>query len=316
MKIIFGGTANFAIPALKKLATSKQQILAVYTKPDREAGRGLKLTKSPIKKLAEELNLPIYQPENFKNEAAQNELKNLGPDIFIDVAYGLLLPEEVLKIPRFGCINIHPSLLPRWRGAAPIQRAILAGDEFTGVSIMQIDSGLDTGPILQQEKFAIDPNDTTSSLENRLAHLGAELLLEVLEKLEHGISTATPQSNFNSTYAEKITKEEAKIDWQKSAEEISRMVRAFNPWPIAYTQIAEQTLRIWQAMPLTALSTTLNTKKSCGTILNAGTQGIDVQTGDGILRLQMIQFPGGRALPVSEILKSKKEFFNVSKKFN
>jgi len=311
MNIVFAGTPKFALPALVQIASSsRHKICAVYTKPDRPAGRGLHLLPSPVKEKALTLNLPILQPENFKNIVEQEKLKAFQADIFIDVAYGVILPREVLSLPRYGCINIHPSLLPRWRGAAPIQRAILAGDKVTGCSIMRMDEGLDTGDILLQEKVAIQSEDTAATLENKLAELGAVLLLHVLDQIEQGSLKEIPQSTSGATYAEKLSKEEALINWQKSAVEIDRMVRAFNPWPIAFTKIEDSTLRIFRSVPLSETS-----QSQPGTILYSDQNGIDIATGQGVLRLLEIQLPGGKVLPVSEILKSKKELFAAGNVF-
>ncbi|MFA6408571.1 MAG: methionyl-tRNA formyltransferase [Gammaproteobacteria bacterium] len=306
MNIIFAGTPKFALPAFENLLSSKHRICAVYTKPDRPVGRGLHLLPSPVKEKTLALNLPILQPENFKNPAEQEKLIALQSDIFIDVAYGVILPREILNLPRYGCINIHPSLLPRWRGAAPIQRAILAGDKVTGCSIMRMDEGLDTGDILLQENMAIQPDDTAATLENNLAKLGATLLLKVLDQIEQGTVKEIKQPESGAIYAEKLSKEEALIDWNKSAVELDQMVRALNPWPVAFTKVDDITIRIFRAIPLSE-----NSKTQPGTILHSDKNGIDIATGQGVLRLLEIQLPGGKVLPVSEILKSKKDLFAV-----
>lgn len=307
MNIIFAGTPNFALPAFEKLLSSKHKICAVYTKPDRPAGRGLHLLASPVKEKALALNLPILQPENFKNITEQERLKSFQSDIFVDVAYGVILPHAILNLPHYGCINIHPSLLPRWRGAAPIQRAILAGDKETGCSIMRMDEGLDTGAILLQEKLIIKPEDITETLEKNLAELGATLLLRVLDKIEQGTLKEIPQSENGATYAAKLSKEEALINWNKSAAELDCMVRAFNPWPIAFTKIQDTTIRIFRAIQLNE-----DFKTHPGTIVRSDKNGIDIAAHQGILRLLEIQLPGGKVLPVGEILKSKKDLFAVS----
>ncbi len=314
MKIIFAGTPRFAIPALKALINSSHKICAVYTQPDRPAGRGQKLTASPVKQLALMSNLPVYQPLTLKNPETQKELRNSGADVFIDVAYGLLLPETVLNIPKFGCVNIHPSLLPRFRGAAPIQRAILAGDPITGVTIMQMDAGLDTGAIYKQQPLPITNTDTAETLMEKAADIGAKLLLEVLTEIENGSAKITPQSNDQTTYANKISKEEGKIDWHKSAEEIERMIRAFNPWPIAYTENENNYVRIWQA----AIKNHEKLAESFtpGTIINTGKDGIDVATGNGVLQLLKIQLPGGKQLLVQDILNAHHHLFATGKKFS
>ena len=311
MKVIFAGTPEFALPALKALLNSKHEICAVYTKPDRRAGRGLRLMASPVKQMALAANLTVVQPLSLKDYAALEQLKGFAADVLVDVACGLLLPKEVLTIPRLGCVNIHPSLLPRWRGAAPMQRAILAGDAMTGLTIMQMDVGLDTGAIFRQESILLGPQDTTATVEPRLAELGAKMLLSVLEELENGIAKAIPQDDTQTCYAAKITKEEAMIDWHKSAIEIDRMVCAFNPWPIAFTQIGEFIVRVFKALPLTEAQNI----EVVGTIIKSNKEGIDVITGDGVLRLLEIQLPGGKVLPVGEVLKARKEMFSVGKKF-
>lgn len=315
LSIIFAGTPQFAVPFLDAIINSPHELLAVYTQPDKPAGRGLHLTSSPVKKQALTYQLPIYQPTNFRDNINQQQLQQLKPDILIDIAYGVLLPPEVLSIPRFGCINVHPSLLPRWRGAAPIQRAILAGDAVTGISIMQMDKGLDTGNILQQQAITIDPTDTTSSLANKLIKLGIDLLLDTLQKIRTHSCTSIPQEDQCSTYATKITKEEAKINWQKSAIEIDRIIRAFNPWPIAYSEIDQHTVRIWQAIPIAEYDRQTELTKIPGSIIAAGKNGIDVTTGSGILRILQLQLPGKKVLPVKDILNAHADLFAIGKVF-
>ena len=313
MKIIFASTSEFALPALKALLNSQYKICAVYTQPDRPRGRGQKITASPIKEFALTHNLPMYQPTTLKDLISQNQLKDLAADVLINVAYGMILPETVLNMFKFGCVNIHPSLLPRWRGAAPIQRAIQACDQVTGVTIMQMDAGLDTGGIYKQETLPIEAIDTTATLFIKTAELGAKLLLEVLTEIETGKAKITAQSNTQSTYAKKLTKEEGKIDWHKSSREIDCMIRAFDPWPVAYTEIDGQTIRIWQAEIQTNASTPTTEP---GTIDQASKNGIDVVTGKGILRLLKIQLPGGKPLSVADILNAHHEFFESGRIFN
>ena len=313
MKIIFAGTPKFALPALKAIFESKKhEICLILTQPDRPAGRGLKVMESPVKELATQLTLPIYQPLSLKEKDVQDKLKSHKADIFIDVAFGLLVPKEILNMPRFGCVNIHPSLLPRWRGASPIQSAILNGDKITGVTIMEMDEGLDTGKILKQESFEIADDDNSETLEPRLANLGAELLLKVLDELQTGIIKKITQNNALTTYAPKITKEEAKINWEKTALEIDRMIRAFNPWPIAFTEINGETVRIFKAQ----LVNNIISKETAGTIIASSKNGIDVAAHDGVLRILEIQLPGKRVLPVSEVLKSKSDLFAIGKIFS
>jgi methionyl-tRNA formyltransferase len=314
MKIIFAGTPEFALPALKALINSSHKICAIYTQPDRPAGRGQKLTASPVKQFALAHNLPIYQPSTLKDSEAQKQLDDLNADVFIDVAYGLLLPEPVLNTPKFGCINIHPSILPRFRGAAPIQRAIMAGDTITGVTIMKMDIGLDTGDIYKQETLPINNTDTTETLIKKTADIGAKLLLEVLTTVETETANAYKQNNSQATYANKITKEEGKIDWRKSADEIERMIRAFNPWPIAYTEIENKYVRIWQAEIKNHEKPATNSIP--GTIIHTDKKGIDVTTGNGALCLLKIQLPGGKPLLVCDILNAHQELFAIGKKFS
>lgn len=311
LKIIFAASSEFAIPSLDALIKSHHKILAVYTQPDRPAGRGLKPTPTPIKKFALQHNLLIHQPKTLKDKKEQQILQNTHADIMIDVAYGLFLPKEVLTTFKYGCINVHPSLLPRWRGAAPIQRAILAGDTETGVTVMQVDEGWDTGDILKQIKINIDVIDTTASMQKKLSKLSAKLLLSVLENLEQDKLKPIPQDNSKSCYADKITKQEAQLDWQLSAVELDRIIRAFNPWPVAFTKIDQQILRVWKAIP-----SDVKTDKPPGTIVNIDKKCIDVATGKGILRLLELQLPGGKILSTSAILNSKKDLFKTGKRFH
>lgn len=310
MNIVFSGTPKFALPSLEALLASSHKVIAVYTQPDRPQGRGLKVAPNSIKQLALTYHLPIYQPETLRDPNAQQQLKALKPDIFIDVAYGLFIPKELLNMPHYGCINLHPSLLPRWRGAAPIQSAILVGDKVTGVSIIKLSEELDAGDILKQQEASIEDQDTTASLSHNLAALGAELLLEVLAEIENGTVKSWSQDSTFSTYAHKIKKEDACINWNLSAIEIERRVRAFNPWPIAYTIIDDQTIRIWDAqiLPNTADATP-------GTIINIDKNGIDVATKNGILRLTKLQFPGKKVLTIAEILNSQQRLLVAKKQF-
>jgi methionyl-tRNA formyltransferase len=310
MKIIFAGTPAFATVALKALTQSSHAIVAVYTQPDKPAGRGLKLTASSVKELAMSLSLPIYQPASLKEEEAQKKIASLGADVIVVAAYGLLLPSAVLRIPRFGCINIHPSLLPRWRGAAPIQRTIYAGDERTGVTIMQMEEGLDTGPILSQVSCDVSRLETSNTLHDKLAELGACALVETLHLLEQGNIVAKPQDNSQATYANKISKEEALIDWMQSAKEIEQTVRAFNPWPVAYTSWQGQNLRIWMAHSISQ-----EQQASPRTILRATQEGIDIATGRGVLRVLQLQLPGGRLLPVADFYNAKRDLLIVGQHF-
>lgn len=300
MRIIFAGTPDFAATTLAALLTTEHEICAVYTQPDRPSGRGRKLTASPVKQLALEHHIPVEQPLNFKAEADRATLAGYQADLMIVVAYGLLLPQGVLNTPRLGCINVHASLLPRWRGAAPIQRAILAGDKQTGVCIMQMEAGLDTGPVIKRAEIAIEANDTGEQLHDKLALLGANTLLETLNNFEVFQSQAIPQDDRESCYASKLLKAEANIDWSQSARQIDRQIRAFNSWPVAQTLWQDKMLRIWQAAVLDSQNHTVKP----GTIVQADRQGIDVATGDGVIRLLSLQAPGKKAVPTNDFLNA------------
>ncbi|NJO17643.1 MAG: methionyl-tRNA formyltransferase [Thioploca sp.] len=302
-RIIFAGTPQFAVPSLLALLHSQHQVSAIYTQPDRKAGRGLQLQASPVKLIALEHNIPVYQPTTLKSAETQAQLQALQPDLMIVAAYGLLLPQIVLKTPRWGCINVHASLLPRWRGAAPIQRALLAGDKVTGITLMQMDVGLDTGAMRLQRLCEIQPNETGQTLHDRLAHLGAQLLAETLDEIEN--LPVTPQDNDQATYAKKLEKAEAPLDWQKPAVLLERQVRAFNPWPVAQTQLFNQTWRIWQAQ---ALPSPPMTTLPIGSILACQRNGIDIVTAAGILRLLTIQKAGGKPISVNDFLNGHPEY--------
>ena len=291
MQIVYAGTPEFAVPALEALLASTHMVLAVYTQPDRPAGRGRKLQASPVKRCALAHAIPVYQPGSLKTPDSQQQLAALQADLMIVAAYGLLLPPAVLAAPRHGCINIHASLLPRWRGAAPIQRAILAGDHATGITIMQMDAGLDTGAILLKKTCAIHADDTAQTLHDRLAPLGAQALLEALIQLEAGALRAEPQDDAQACYAKKLLKNEALLDWQADAELLQRQVRAFNPWPVAQTIYAGAALRIFAAQALPEIG-----NAAPGTVLHARREGIDVATGQGVLRITQLQVPGGRVM--------------------
>ena len=297
LRIIFAGTPDFAATALSALIESKHQIIAIYTQPDRPAGRGRKLHASPVKEVALNNNIPVLQPDNLKNTVAQDELRSFQADVMIVAAYGLILPQAVLDAPRFGCLNIHASLLPRWRGAAPIQRAIAAGDKESGITIMQMNAGLDTGDILQLSSCPIKETDTGGSLHDRLAEIGAISILEVLEKINSNKLKPAPQDDSLATYAHKLNKEEALINWQHSASEIERMVRAFNPWPVAFTYLNGKTLRIWQAQAIDS-----NTNEKSGTVISCDKNGIDISCGEGVLRLLKLQPSGSKAMDVTSFM--------------
>jgi methionyl-tRNA formyltransferase len=299
-RIIFAGTPLFAIPSLQALMDSQHQVLAVYTKADSPSGRGLKLTNSPIKQyvLDHYSDIPILQPVNLKDADTQRELSNFLADIMVVIAYGLILPKEVLSLFKYGCINVHASLLPRWRGAAPIQRAILAGDKETGVTIMQMDEGLDTGDMLGSKTYQLNAKDTFKSVHDELSALGAQALLEILDKLETNEVQGQLQNNSLSTYASKINKEEAQINWHTPAIQIDRQIRAFNSWPIAYSYLFNQLLKIWQAE---IISTTIAPDLP-GRVLEISEKGMDIATLQGIIRLLTIQMPGGKPVSIANFL--------------
>ena len=306
LKIIFAGTPDFAAAHLRALLEAGLNVVATYTQPDRPAGRGNKLTPSPVKQLAEQHQLPVLQPASLRTPEAQAELASLDADLMIVVAYGLLLPKAVLETPRLGCINVHGSLLPRWRGAAPIQRAIWAGDQQTGITIMQMDEGLDTGPMLSKTVCPIEPTDTSASMYAKLAQLGPQALLTTLDQLAAGTLTAEPQNSAEANYAQKLSKEEARIDWQQSASQLERSIRAFNPWPVSYFSVAEQTIKVWEACVLAETSSA-----APGTLLRAGKAGIEVATGDGVLRLLTLQPAGKKPMQAHELLNSRREWFQI-----
>ncbi|PSW41270.1 methionyl-tRNA formyltransferase [Photobacterium leiognathi] len=304
LRIVFAGTPDFAARHLAALLSSQHDVVAVYTQPDRPAGRGKKLTASPVKAIALENDIPIYQPVSLRNEEAQQELAAIDADIMVVVAYGLLLPQEVLDTPRLGCINVHGSILPRWRGAAPIQRSIWAGDTETGVTIMQMDIGLDTGDMLKVATLPIEATDTSATMYEKLAELGPDALIDCLSDIADGTAVAVKQDDEQANYAKKLSKEEALIDWTMDAAAIERCVRAFNPWPMSYFTVAEQNVKVWQ----TAVEAD-NQGKAPGTILSADKQGILVATGNGALRLISLQPPGKKAMSAADLLNSRREWF-------
>jgi methionyl-tRNA formyltransferase len=306
LKLGFAGTPDFAIPALEKLA-ERHRIAAVFTQPDRRAGRGQALHVSPVKRRALELRLPVHQPANFKTPEALELLRAAQVDVLIVVAYGLILPAAALALPKRGCFNIHASLLPRWRGAAPIQRALLAGDPVTGVTIMRMEAGLDTGPMLLSRSLPIDARDNAQSLHDKLASLGAQLCEEALQALERqgGPLAEIAQPLEGVTYAAKIDKAEASIQWERHAEEISRQVRAFNPWPMAQTRLDGKQLRIWDAQPLDSPALAGPGRRP-GSVLTATPEGIDVVCGTGVLRILKLQLAGRKALPAGEFLRGQR----------
>jgi methionyl-tRNA formyltransferase len=284
---------------LEALLAQGYSVCAVYTQPDRPAGRGRRLQTSPVKQLAIRHGLPVFQPASLKSVAEQQRLREIGPGIVIVAAYGLILPVAVLEIPRLGCVNVHASLLPRWRGAAPIQHALMAGDRETGITLMQMDRGLDTGPILTQARCPIFADDTGQTLHDRLARLGGEQLVAALPRIVGGALTPVPQDPALATYASKIDKHHACLDWRRPAAELERQVRAFNPWPVAYTEMGDDTLRIWDARAMNG------TSAAPGAVVQATGDGIDIATGEGILRLLWLQLSGGRRMTAREFLAGR-----------
>jgi methionyl-tRNA formyltransferase len=292
MKLIFAGTPEFAAQALAAIIEAGHEVALVLTQPDRPAGRGMALQPSPVKKLAQAHRIEVFQPLTLKDAEAQAKVAGVAAEVMVVAAYGLILPQLVLDMPKFGCINIHGSLLPRWRGAAPIQRALLAGDVETGVCIMQMEAGLDTGPVLLRGAFPIQANDTTASLHDRLAALGARLVVEALGRLP---MVAEVQSLEGVTYANKIEKAEALIDWQRSATELDRHIRAFNPFPGAQALFKGQTIKLWQAMPVAGSG-------RIGRVLAVDRKQITIACGEGALAIQELQKAGGKRLPVQQFL--------------
>ena len=302
MRIVFAGTPDFAVPALNALIASNHQLVGVYTQPDRPSGRGRKLSASPVKCVAEQCGIPVYQPVSLRESAAIQQLRGLQPDVMVVVAYGLILPSQVLEIPTKECINIHASLLPRWRGAAPIHRAIICGDQQTGITIMRMQATLDTGPILLQRSISIQ-QQTSAELFKQLAESGAEALLSVIATIESGTIQAQIQDESLATYAKKISKEEARLDWQQPAQVLARQIRGLNPWPVANTLLNDKTLRIWQAQPATH-SADKNLGLQPGQIVSDGRKQFQVVTGDGLLGLLEVQLPGGKRLTAAQFLNA------------
>ena len=298
-RIVFAGTPEFAVPGLAVLADSAHDLVGVLTQPDRPAGRGRAVQASPVKQFAARHAIPVLQPQTLKDEGAQRQLAALAPDLIVVIAYGLLLPRAVLDLPRRGCVNVHASLLPRWRGASPIQAAVLAGDAETGVCLMRLEPGLDTGPVYARARTAIGPRETAGALHDRLARLGAELLAGHLDALVAGTLEAVPQPSVGVTYAGRIDKTDARIDWSRSAAQIDQQVRAHHPWPVADTELDGQRLRIWAARPVAQA-----TGPACpGDVLAAGPEGIQVATGEGCLWLTEVQMPGRKRVPASEFAR-------------
>lgn len=304
MNIIFAGTPEIAAHCLTSLLQTHHQISAVYTQPDRPAGRGKKLLASPVKSIALAHQIPVYQPEKLT-------ALDIAADIMVVVAYGLILPEKVLNAPRFGCINVHTSLLPKYRGASPVQQAILQGETLTGVSIMQLNKGCDTGPVLLQKTCEIAPHDTSASLLDKLTLLGSQALIECLDQIEKGIAIATPQNASQASYAHKIEKQHGNIDWRQSAAKIDCAIRAYQPWPIAYTYLGEHRISILQAHVID--KTML---EQPGTIVWVNKNGLLVATGKGALNIEIVQLPGKKPMPVSALLNGHPDFFKAGMVFH
>ncbi|MDC7826009.1 methionyl-tRNA formyltransferase [Pseudomonas sp. BLCC-B13] len=302
MRIVFAGTPEFAAQHLQALLDAGRQIVAVYTQPDRPAGRGQKLMPSPVKQLALQHGIAVYQPQTLRDPAAQAELAALTPDLMVVVAYGLILPQVVLDTPRLGCINSHASLLPRWRGAAPIQRAIEAGDASSGVTVMQMEAGLDTGPMLLKVTTTITAEDTGGSLHDRLATLGSQAVVEAVTKLAAGELRGEVQDDSLATYAHKLNKDEARLDWSRPAVELERLVRAFNPWPVCHSTLNGEALKVHAAQ--------LGEGQGApGSVLAADRSGLTVACGEGALRLTRLQLPGGKPLSFADLYNSRREQF-------
>jgi methionyl-tRNA formyltransferase len=304
LRIIFAGTPDFAARHLDALLSSEHEIVGVFTQPDRPAGRGKKLMPSPVKVLAEEKGLPVFQPASLRQPENQQLVAELNADVMVVVAYGLILPKAVLDMPRLGCINVHGSLLPRWRGAAPIQRALWAGDAQTGVTIMQMDVGLDTGDMLYKLACPVTPEDTSATLYDKLAGLGPQGLIETLQQLAQGSAQPQVQDEELVTYAEKLSKDEARMDWSLSAEQLERCIRAFNPWPMSWFVVDEQPVKVWKASVLPS-----STQAEPGTIVEASKSGIQVATAEGILNLESLQPAGKKAMSAQDLLNSRREWF-------
>lgn len=300
LRIIYAGTPDFAVPALELLLKSEHQVLAVYTQPDRPAGRGRKLLQSPVKVCALSHDIPVFQPHSFSVPAELIRLADYKPDLIVVAAYGLLLPVAVLETPRLGCVNIHGSLLPNWRGAAPIQRAILAGDEVSGITIMQMDEGLDTGDMLATVALPVNTDWTSGDLHDHLKRLGAELLMTTLNQIESSDISRQPQDNARATYAHKLEKAEACIDWNKAAEILERETRAYIPWPVSYTYLAGKMVRIWRAK-----IDALHKHEAAGTIVEHNRSGLFVSCNNSVLQITELQFAGKNRVTAAQALNAK-----------
>lgn len=308
LRVVFAGTPDFAVPCLDACRASGVEVMAVYTQPDRPAGRGRKLAASPVKEAALAAGIAVEQPESFKVQADRDRLAAYAPDLMIVVAYGLILPRKVLAIPRLGCWNVHASLLPRWRGAAPIQRAILAGDTESGVDLMQMEAGLDTGPVLVERRTPIADDETGGSLHDRLSGLGADALAEGLRRVMAGdVLVPRPQADDGVEYAHKLDKAEARLDFGLPAIELERKVRAFDPWPVAEADVAGEHLRVWAARAVPG-----HADATPGSVIAASREGIDIACADGALRLTAVQRPGGRRIGAADYLNARPELKQVA----
>ncbi|MBX4180859.1 methionyl-tRNA formyltransferase [Sodalis sp. CWE] len=305
LRIIFAGTSNFSACCLSALINAKHQIVGVFTKPDKSIGCRNRFLSNPVKLLANQHNLFVFQPTSLSGLESQKNVAKLDADIMIVVAYGLILPQSILELPKFGCINVHGSLLPNWRGAAPIQRALLAGDNFTGITVIQMDTGVDTGAILNKTTCIIEPTDTSYSLCNKLAKIGAKTLLATIKKITDGCVLPEAQDNSLATYAKKISKKEARLDWSLPASHLERCIRAFNPWPISYFFFMNQSIKVWSSFVKD------ETKYSYmpGTILGTDNIGIHIATGKGVLTITRLQPPGKRIMKAYDFLNSRRKWF-------
>lgn len=311
MRIIFAGTPDFAAEHLQALIDSPHDVVAVFTQPDRPAGRGNKLTASPVKNLALAHNIPLYQPETLKKADIQQTIASIAADIMIVVAYGLILPQVILDMPKWGCLNVHGSLLPRWRGAAPIQRACWAGDHETGITIMQMDAGLDTGDMLYKLSCPIEPDDTSATLYHKLAKLGPKGLLDTLTLISEGNIKPEKQHESDVTYAEKLSKQEAQLNWNLSAKQLERCIRAFNPWPVSYFEVKGELVKVWQANEISEMH-----NQPVGTILKANKQGICIATQEGALNMTVLQPAGKKPMSAQDLLNSRKDWFVEGQKLS
>jgi len=302
VRLVFAGTPDFAATALKALLETDHEVVGVYSQPDRPSGRGRKLTPSPVKQVALDAGIPVFQPQTLKTPEAREQLTALNADVMVVAAYGLILPRAILDIPRHGCLNIHASLLPRWRGAAPIQRAIAAGDRQTGITIMQMDAGLDTGDMLLKLTTPITESDTGGSLHDRLADLGGDAIIDALAGIIEGTLRPTPQDDAQACYASKLSKEEGQIDWTEDATAINRKIRAFNPWPGTYTDAGDLRIRLHESEVIDITS-----DRHPGTVVARSREGIDIACGLDVLRITRLQLPGSRAQSVNDLINGGKD---------